>query len=842
MTDLFLQIGLSNACFSLAMAVVAVVVGATVKRPHLTNLLWLLVFVKLITPPLVAIPVVPIPGQSDTAVAAENHSQSALPLAGVREFDVSRPAPPQAASHAFIVDRPGVDRQPGTPLSASIWSAAFKHGRRLLPPIWLFGSVVVLVWSLARVCRFSRLLTAESQAAPRQLQAAAVKIARQLGLKTIPTICTTSAHLSPMVWWTGGKVRVIIPTSLLDQMDSQELKWILSHELAHVRRRDYLVRWLEWLACVGFWWNPVVWWAQKNLRATEEICCDALVISSLNPKPRSYAKSILTAVESLVRPAIRPPAMASEVNSGGFLERRFKMILSVSENPSRSKSRCLQAFVLLCAMIVLPLGVASAQDYDAVWKRLQAAVKKGEISEKQAHMMMGSLKKAAGENKGRGDKKHRDTDKPNIEQLGKRLKAAVASGQLSEKDARAKWEAITKHAKSGKEHAGGQNEQEKVHARLREIWAKLQHAVKEGKISKEDAGRKMGEIKRQALSGFEGRDKHDRGEDERKKAESHLREVREHLHRAIREGKISEEDARRKMEEVERDIRSRFEGRDKHDRGGDERQKAEAHLREVGEHLRRAVREGKMSEEDARRKMEEVERQIRSRFEGRDKHDRGGDERKKVEAHLREVREKLHRAVREGKMSEEDARRKMEEVERDIRSRFEGGDKRKRGGDERKRHEQREHGKDDRAWEAHIRGIWEQLQHAVKEGNISEEEARKKMGEIKKILYSSGRKDQKPAPAREHLNKIERELGAAVKAGKISREDAAMKFQAAENAIRKRMAGGRDRPPARKPAQLNWDNIRRRIEGAVKRGDMTRKEADVKYREIKERRGGRHEH
>ena len=116
------------------------------------------------------------------------------------------------------------------------------------------------------------------------------------------------------------------------------------------------------------------------------------------------------------------------------------------------------------------------------------------------------------------------------------------------------------------------------------------------------------------------------------------------------------------------------------------------------------------------------------------------------------------------------------------------------------------------------------------------------MGEIKKILYSSGRKDQKPAPAREHLNKIERELGAAVKAGKISREDAAMKFQAAENAIRKRMAGGRDRPPARKPAQLNWDNIRRRIEGAVKRGDMTRKEADVKYREIKERRGGRHEH
>ena len=111
------------------------------------------------------------------------------------------------------------------------------------------------------------------------------------------------------------------------QMDAQQWQWILAHELAHelahVRRRDYLVRWLEWLACVVFWWNPVVWWAQRNLRAAEEICCDELVISCLNPKPISYANSLLSAVEFLARPALRPPAMASEINSGGFLERRF---------------------------------------------------------------------------------------------------------------------------------------------------------------------------------------------------------------------------------------------------------------------------------------------------------------------------------------------------------------------------------------------------------------------------------------------------------------------------------------------------------------------------------------
>ena len=68
MTDFFLQVGLSNACFSLALAIVTMVVGAKTKRPHLAHLLWLLVFVKLVTPPIVTIPVVTIPKQPDVLI------------------------------------------------------------------------------------------------------------------------------------------------------------------------------------------------------------------------------------------------------------------------------------------------------------------------------------------------------------------------------------------------------------------------------------------------------------------------------------------------------------------------------------------------------------------------------------------------------------------------------------------------------------------------------------------------------------------------------------------------------------------------------------------------------
>jgi len=61
MTDFFFQMGLSNACFSLALGIVAMVVGAKARRPHLAYMLWLLVFVKLVTPPIVTIPLVTIP-------------------------------------------------------------------------------------------------------------------------------------------------------------------------------------------------------------------------------------------------------------------------------------------------------------------------------------------------------------------------------------------------------------------------------------------------------------------------------------------------------------------------------------------------------------------------------------------------------------------------------------------------------------------------------------------------------------------------------------------------------------------------------------------------------------
>ena len=116
----------------------------------------------------------------------------------------------------------------------------------------------------------------------------------------------------------------------------RELRWVLAHELAHIKRRDHLVRWLEWLACVAFWWNPVVWWARRNLRLDEEDACDAFVLEHIDGQPRSYARTLLAAVEVMAQPGARAPSLATGIDAAESLERRLKnMIVSpVQQRPA----------------------------------------------------------------------------------------------------------------------------------------------------------------------------------------------------------------------------------------------------------------------------------------------------------------------------------------------------------------------------------------------------------------------------------------------------------------------------------------------------------------------------
>lgn len=337
MIDVLLQVGVAKLLLSCVLAGLVVVVQRRVGHPALIHRFWLLVLVALLLPAVVAIPV--LPGESSAAATDVDGS----PLA------------PDATAQAPSGATAGPRAEPGTSFPVRIKDDA-KAG---LVITWLLGTALLLGWTLLRVLRFRHWLDRTAQPAPPALHDEVSEIGRKLGLTRMPAVHTTRARVSPMVCWTGGRVRIVVPSFLLASLDPHELRAMLAHELAHIRRRDHLVRWVEWLACSAFWWNPVAWWARREVRAAEEASCDALGAAAIENAPRNHAKSLLRVVELLSRPPTQPiPAFASGVLSGRgpkALERRIRML--VSGKSTAHPRRWIRRTGIAVAVCMLPLGL-----------------------------------------------------------------------------------------------------------------------------------------------------------------------------------------------------------------------------------------------------------------------------------------------------------------------------------------------------------------------------------------------------------------------------------------------------------------------------------------------------
>jgi hypothetical protein len=196
------------------------------------------------------------------------------------------------------------------------------------------------------------------------LQRTARLLCERLGMKSCPAIWIVSGAVSPLVWAVGGRARLILPEGLVTQLTPEARDTLLIHELAHIRRRDHWVRWLELVVVAIFWWHPVAWIARWRVQQLEEECCDAWVVWARPAAARTYAKALLQTVDFLadVRPAL-PPA-ASGLGYVNLLKRRLKMILGQPHNHRLSWPALVGAALL--GMLVLPIApqrlIAKATD------------------------------------------------------------------------------------------------------------------------------------------------------------------------------------------------------------------------------------------------------------------------------------------------------------------------------------------------------------------------------------------------------------------------------------------------------------------------------------------------
>lgn len=332
------EIGLSNLCIAAVLAMLAAAVGRWGRRPALTHGLWVLVFLKLITPPLVIVPIGWLEpaahfasAESDIVEVATLPVDRNLPAGIAWELEIDEPP---AEGNEIILpptrSAPDVAASPrasnaGSTSPAVHWMSTFPWVAAA-GWLWCLTGAASLFLAGYRIWQFQRMLR-RAAVAPSEIQAEVGRLARVLGLKDKPVVWLVLQAMSPALWVLGKRRAILIPEGLLERLSPEQRATLLAHELAHLRRRDHWVRCLELAVLSLYWWCPLVWWARARLREAEEECCDAWVVWALPGAARAYAFALVETVDFLAGAPPALPQLASGFGPVQRLQRRLTMIL-----------------------------------------------------------------------------------------------------------------------------------------------------------------------------------------------------------------------------------------------------------------------------------------------------------------------------------------------------------------------------------------------------------------------------------------------------------------------------------------------------------------------------------
>lgn len=322
------------------LVIVAYLVAIGLRRASAgsRHLVWLATLVGLLLLPGIgrwrSLRLAVLPGQTAAPVlpAAENHAAPSATVSAVPSATVEEPA--AIAQPTTIA--------PSEAKSAGLAEYAFATATRyslVLVALWALGVVVLiarLIHGLLTVRRISSTATEIENGAWR---AALHEVADRLDMEELPRLVVSNAVRVPFACG-FRQPTIVLPAEAMSWTD-QRRRVVLLHELAHIQRRDMFGQLLSRLACVMYWFHPLVWLAAGHLRAESERACDDLAIRS-GAKASDYAQHLLDIVTS-IRGPVAPAAACTMARKRDF-EGRMLAILDPERRrgaPSRVRAMVL---------------------------------------------------------------------------------------------------------------------------------------------------------------------------------------------------------------------------------------------------------------------------------------------------------------------------------------------------------------------------------------------------------------------------------------------------------------------------------------------------------------------
>ena len=255
------------------------------------------------------------------------------------------------------------------------WRPRLKAAFPWLVAGWTLGVLVLSLrligaWLRARQLRFDGTFAAD----PAHEKVLDRLVAKLGVLRPVRLLQSSILQVPAVIGWL--RPVVLIPATLSSGLTIAQLEAILAHELAHIRRHDYLVNLLQALVETLLFYHPAMWWVSRQARQEREHCCDDVAVRACGDR-KLYAGALLTLEEHRAI-ALLPAA------TGGDLLARIRRIASPALSHAETSPRWLAALITVGSVIALGIAAAVISPADGRLQAQDAPSKSPRLSESTA--------------------------------------------------------------------------------------------------------------------------------------------------------------------------------------------------------------------------------------------------------------------------------------------------------------------------------------------------------------------------------------------------------------------------------------------------------------------------
>ena len=219
--------------------------------------------------------------------------------------------------------------------------------------LWFAGVLVLSLRFAGGLVIIHRLKRVDSGPGVRIWQERLSSLCQRLKVSRPVRLCeSVLVEVPTVVGWL--RPVILLPAQALTGLSAEQLEALLAHELAHIRRFDYLINLLQTTIETLFFYHPAVWWVSAQIRQEREHCCDDLAVAVCG-NVLTYARA-LTALEDLRGSG---PQLAVAASGGSLLTRIQRLLRGRSPDFHRFESG-MAGFIALAAVFIVLAGAQVA--------------------------------------------------------------------------------------------------------------------------------------------------------------------------------------------------------------------------------------------------------------------------------------------------------------------------------------------------------------------------------------------------------------------------------------------------------------------------------------------------